>query len=123
MNYKPVKQTVLIVAAANLAYFFIEFFSALNIHSVSLLADSIDFLEDASVNFLIFFAIGWSMIARSRVGMILAGFIIIPAVATLLAIYHQITVGHAPKPVDMSSRLPQFSINFIKFDWVEWLKT
>jgi hypothetical protein len=37
----------------NLAYFGVEFGVAVAIGSVSLFADSIDFLEDASVNFLI----------------------------------------------------------------------
>jgi Co/Zn/Cd efflux system component len=44
---------VRLVAILNLAYFGVEFAVALAIGSVSLLADSIDFLEDASVNFLI----------------------------------------------------------------------
>jgi Co/Zn/Cd efflux system component len=35
-----------------LAYFGIEFAVALMIGSVSLFADSVDFLEDASINFL-----------------------------------------------------------------------
>lgn len=102
MTHKPIKQAVLIVALANFLYFFIEFFGALNIHSVSLFADSIDFLEDSSVNFLIFFAIGWSVASRSRVGMILASFIIIPGLTTLWTVYHQITGGQPPKPTDMS---------------------
>ena len=41
---------VRIVALLNLGYFGIEFAVALGIGSVSLFADSIDFLEDASVN-------------------------------------------------------------------------
>jgi len=36
---------------------------------VSLFADSIDLLEDASVNLLIFVALGWTMKARARLGM------------------------------------------------------
>ena len=44
---------VRIVALLNLGYFGIEFAVAVAIGSVSLFADSIDFLEDASVNFLI----------------------------------------------------------------------
>ena len=44
----------------NLAYFGVEFAVALAIGSVSLFADSIDFLEDASLNFLILMALGWS---------------------------------------------------------------
>ena len=45
----------------------------LAIDSVSLFADSVDFLEDASVNFLIAIALGWSATSRARVGMGLAG--------------------------------------------------
>src|SRR4029453_11624808 len=71
------------VCAANLGYFFIEFSIALTIASVALFADSIDFLEDASVNFLILVALGWSAIARARVGMVLACLLLIPALATL----------------------------------------
>ena len=67
------KKGVIFVAFANLSYFFVEFAVARSIGSVSLLADSIDFLEDASVNFLIAIAIGWSLKNRARVGMLLAG--------------------------------------------------
>ena len=51
------KKAVFFVAILNLLYFFVEFIVALNIRSVSLLADSIDFIEDTSINFLIFFAV------------------------------------------------------------------
>ena len=60
--------TVALVAALNLAYFGVEFTVALNIGSVSLFADSIDFLEDTSVNVLILLALGWSAYKRSLVG-------------------------------------------------------
>lgn len=42
------RRIVLIVALLNLAYFAVEFTVALTIGSVSLFADSVDFLEDAS---------------------------------------------------------------------------
>jgi Co/Zn/Cd efflux system component len=48
-----------------------------------LLADSIDFLEDASVNLLIALALGWSLVARARVGMVLALLLLVPGLATL----------------------------------------
>lgn len=48
------RRFVLIVALLNLGYFGVEFAVALSIGSVSLFADSVDFLEDASVNLLIF---------------------------------------------------------------------
>lgn len=66
------RRVVLVVALANFAYFFVEFGVAQQINSVSLFADSIDFLEDATVNFLIVVALGWSLKKRARVGMLLA---------------------------------------------------
>jgi Co/Zn/Cd efflux system component len=77
------RQAVLFVAIANLAYFGVEFAVALRIGSVSLFADSIDFLEDASVNFLILVALRWSARARARIGMVLAGILLVPALATI----------------------------------------
>lgn len=76
-------QAVLIVATSNLAYFGVEFAVALAIGSVSLFADSIDFLEDASVNFLILAALSWNARNRARVGMALAGILLVPGIATL----------------------------------------
>jgi Co/Zn/Cd efflux system component len=77
------RKVVIIVAVLNLAYFGVEFAVAIAIGSVSLFADSVDFLEDASVNFLIAIAIGWSATNRARVGMALAGVLLIPGLATL----------------------------------------
>lgn len=77
------RRVVLIVAVLNLGYFFIEFTVARSIGSVSLLADSIDFLEDASLNLLIALALGWSLAARSRVGMLMALLLLLPGLATL----------------------------------------
>ena len=74
---------VTVVALANLAYFFVEFAVARRIGSVSLFADSVDFLEDASVNFLIVTALGWSERNRARVGMFLAAVLLVPALALL----------------------------------------
>ena len=51
------RRVVRLVAVLNLAYFGVEFAVARAIGSVSLFAESIDFLEDASVNFLIMAAL------------------------------------------------------------------
>ena len=67
------RRTVLIVAVLNIAYFGVEFTAALQINAVSLFADSVDFLEDASVNLLVFVALGWTALRRARMGMVLAG--------------------------------------------------
>ena len=78
-----IRRAVLIVALLNFAYFGIEFVVAQVIGSVSLFADSVDFLEDTSVNLLVFFALAWSARARSTVGTVLAFVILVPAAATL----------------------------------------
>lgn len=82
---REVRRAVLFVALANLAYFFVEFGVALRIGSVSLFADSIDFLEDTAVNALILIALGWSVRARARLAMGLAVLLIVPGIATLWA--------------------------------------
>src|SRR5690349_9797888 len=60
-----------------------EFAVAIIIGSVSLFADSIDFLEDTSINLLIAVALGWTTQNRARVGMLLAGILLVPGLATL----------------------------------------
>jgi Co/Zn/Cd efflux system component len=77
------RQTVLLVAALNLGYFGVEFAAALRAGSVSLFADSADFLEDAAVNILIFFALAWTTTRRAAVGKGLAALLLIPALAFL----------------------------------------
>jgi len=75
------KRAVVQVALLNFAYFFVEFAVARRIGSVSLFADSIDFLEDTSVNFLVLVALGWSATRRASVGVVLAALLLVPAVA------------------------------------------
>lgn len=82
-QHAALRRAVTAVAVLNLSYFGIEFAVALAIGSVSLFADSVDFLEDASVNLLVLLALGWSMRARARVGAGLAAILLIPGLATL----------------------------------------
>jgi Co/Zn/Cd efflux system component len=96
------RKVVIIVAALNLAYFGVEFAVALAIDSVSLFADSVDFLEDASVNFLIAIALGWSTTNRARVGMALAGILFIPGLATLWTAWEKFLVPMPPAPLPLS---------------------
>lgn len=96
------RKVVIIVAALNLAYFGVEFAVALEIDSVSLFADSVDFLEDASVNFLIAIAIGWSAVSRARVGMALAGILFIPGLATLWTAWEKFLLPMPPAPLPLS---------------------
>lgn len=96
------RQTVAIVAALNLAYFGVEFAVALAIGSVSLFADSVDFLEDASVNLLIVLALAWAPKARARAGMVLAGILLLPALALLWALWGKFTSPVVPEPFALS---------------------
>jgi Co/Zn/Cd efflux system component len=96
------RRAVLAVAILNFAYFFVEFTAAISIGSVSLFADSIDFLEDTSVNILILLALGWSLRARSRVGMCLALILLAPGLATLWSLWQKITAPVPPEPVTLS---------------------
>lgn len=73
------RRIVLIVAGLNFAYFFVEFAVALAAGSVSLLADSVDFLEDTAVNVLIFVALGWPMVHRAVMGKVMSVLILGPA--------------------------------------------
>ena len=96
------RRTVLIVALLNFTYFGTEFAVALRIGSVSLFADSVDFLEDASVNLLIFFALAWTASTRARVGMVLAGILLVPAMTFLWALWGKFTHPVPPEPFALS---------------------
>jgi Co/Zn/Cd efflux system component len=92
------RRAVLLVAALNLGFFGVEFAMALAIGSVSLFADSVDFLEDASVNILIAVAIGWSAQRRARLGMGLAIIILAPALAGLWTAWQKLASPVPPAP-------------------------
>ena len=107
------RKTVRTVGALNLGYFGIEFAVALAIGSVALFADSVDFLEDASVNFLIFFGLGWSAVRRARLGMILAGILLIPGLATFWTAWANFSEAHVPAPVPLTlAGLGALAVNF-----------
>ena len=93
------RRAVRLVMLLNLGYFGVEFAVALAIGSVSLVADSIDFLEDASINFLIAVALGWSAVLRARLGMLLAGILLIPGLATLWVAWEKFNLPTAPDPI------------------------
>ncbi|TBY57869.1 cation transporter [Rhizobium leguminosarum bv. viciae] len=97
-----IRRTVLIVALANLAYFGVEFVVALRIGSASLLADSADFFEDASVNLLIFMAMAWSARNRARTGMAMSIILLAPAFAFLWTGWQKFEVPVPPDPLALS---------------------
>lgn len=110
---RGLRRAVGLVALLNLAYFGIEFAVALAIGAVSLFADSVDFLEDASVNLLILLALGWSLRARARVGMGLAAILLVPALATLWALWGKLQLPIPPAPVPLTlTGLGALAVNF-----------
>ena len=96
------RRTVRLVVLLNIAYFGIEFAVAVAIGSVSLFADSIDFLEDSSINFLIIVALGWTARNRARVGMALAGILLVPGLATLWTAWQKFNIPAPPEPVALT---------------------
>ncbi len=103
MMPRSLRAAVRLVAVLNLAYFGIEFGAALAIGSVSLFADSIDFLEDASVNLLILLALAWTARARARVGMVLAAILLVPGLATLWMAWHKFMQPLPPDPLPLTA--------------------
>src|SRR6185437_1133663 len=96
------RRVVAWVASLNLGYFVIEIAVALAIGSVSLFADSIDFLEDTSVNTLVFFALKWPAERRVRVARLLAVLLLVPSLATAWMAWHKFATQTVPAPIPLS---------------------
>ncbi|MGY3127420.1 Co/Zn/Cd efflux system component [Agrococcus sp. UYP33] len=95
---RALRRASLVVAALNLAYCFVEMGVALAIGSVSLLADSADFLEDTAINVLIVIALGWSLGAQALAGRVMAGIILVPAA---VAAWQVVVKASDPTPPDV----------------------
>lgn len=92
----------MLVAILNLGFFIIEVIASQIIGSVSLLADSVDFFEDAGVNFLIFLSFAWSLKARNRLARFFAFFLLVPATLTVITAIGKGTNPEAPEPLVLS---------------------
>ncbi len=95
------RRTVIVVALANFLYFAVELHFGRIYNSVALIGDSVDFLEDASINILIFLAIGWSLAKRQRVSYILALLLLIPGIAFLWNAIRQFADPEIPNGAGM----------------------
>jgi Co/Zn/Cd efflux system component len=89
-------------AGLNLGYFTLEFAVARHIGSVSLFADSIDFLEDTALNLLILAALGWGARQRARLGLLLAGVLLLPAAATVWTAWRKWLLPAAPAALPLA---------------------
>lgn len=96
------RRAIQLVALLNLAYFGVEMAVALRIGSVSLLADSADFVEDAAVNFLIVAALGWTAPQRARLGMLLSAVLLLPAAAFLWTLWRKLADPAPPPALSLS---------------------
>lgn len=96
------KRVIWFAGLANLGFFWVEVVVALSIGSVSLFADSIDFLEDACVNFLVLFALRLSLAMRAKVGMTLSGSILVPSIATLWMAWEKFSQPVPPQALSLS---------------------
>jgi len=96
------RKTVLVVAGFNLTYFIIEFYFGRLFNSLSLISDSVDFLEDASLNILIALAIGWSLKKRQVTSYFLAAVLLVPGIAFIWNAIHQILSPEVPQGAGMS---------------------
>jgi Co/Zn/Cd efflux system component len=96
------RKTVLTVATLNLIYFLVEFYFGRLYDSVALLSDSIDFLEDASINILIALAMGWSLRKRQTVTYLLALLLLVPGIAFLWNAFDQLFNPDIPVGEGMS---------------------
>ena len=99
---RRLRTAVLVVALLNLAYFFVEIGVAVGIGSVSLFADSVDFLEDTAVNLLIFVALGFTLRWRSVMGKVMAVIICVPAVAAAVSLILKAGNPEPPDPLSLT---------------------
>ena len=96
------KPIVLRVAALNLSYFGIEFYFAHRYNSVALFSDSLDFLEDASVNLLIFLAFSLAVMWRKRLSYLFAFLLFLPAIGFFWNAISKLSEPTAPEGTGMS---------------------
>ena len=99
---ESLKPVVLRVAALNLSYFGIEFYFAHRYNSVALFSDSLDFLEDASVNLLIFLAFSLAVMWRKRLSYLFAFLLLLPAIGFVWNAISKLSEPIAPEGTGMS---------------------
>ena len=99
---RSLRKAVMWVAILNLAYGVVEFTMSRLIGSVSLAADSIDFVEDGLLNILIFFAVAWTLHRRARIGHALALIILVPAAATLVTVVLKVLDPTRPDTIPLT---------------------
>ena len=90
-----------IAAAVNAIVFVAEVLVAIQSGSVSLMADAVDFLEDAILYTVAFAALGASLRMRAATGMATATVMLLPGLYALWLVIRQIVYGVPPSPIPM----------------------
>ena len=90
------RRALLVCAALNLAMFFGEGAAGLWIGSAALLADAVDFIEDAAVLGLAVAAIGWSVRARANAGLAQSAAMALVGFGAVAQIVRRLAEGGAP---------------------------
>jgi Co/Zn/Cd efflux system component len=100
----PAYRSVLITCASlNLAMLFLEGGMGLWIGSAALLADAIDFLEDAAVLALAVVALRWSKRARAMAGLVQGLAMAGVGIGAVIQIVWRLLEGGAPSPASMGA--------------------
>jgi Co/Zn/Cd efflux system component len=94
-------RALLWVSFLSFSYFLFEFFFALAIDSVSLLADSLDFLEDGFITLLVFLSLRWSVRVRARIGRFFAIIILVPSIWTAIQAFEKSLNPREPEVLSM----------------------
>jgi Co/Zn/Cd efflux system component len=93
------RRVLIAVVGLNLVYFCIQTWIALTIGSVSLFADSTDYLEDAAINSLILIGLSWPPQRRALLGKAMAAIILVPSLAALVMAWHKFSDPIEPEPL------------------------
>lgn len=95
-------RTLRFTLCANLAMFALEIGVAIVSGSVALTADSIDFLEDASLGALALCGLALAPRWRTRIGTLSAILLLAPTAATLVATWHRLSAPVPPQAAEIS---------------------
>lgn len=108
------QHAVIFVSVANLLYFFVEFEVGRRINSVSLFADSIDFLEDAAVNLIVLLSLYLSFRVKQVVSVLLSCLLIVPIGAAFFTAWEKLLYPSLPLSWDLSTTaMGALLVNFV----------
>ena len=97
------RRALVVSAALNAAMFFVEGGVGLWIGSSALLADAVDFLEDAGIYSLAVIALAWLPRSRAQAGMVMSIGMLAVGMVAVWQIVDRMLHGGAPSPVPMGA--------------------